>query len=96
MAKKKTTGKQLPLIDVEPENMKGILPKAHEYKEAVTERLAWLASETKLKAELLALIKEAKIKPLEDGVIRFCCDGVVISVTPRDELIKVKEDNPDD
>ena len=72
--------------------MKEILAKAREYKKTQGERIGWLASEKQLKQELLALIKEAKLKPLEDGIIRFRCDGCVISVTPRDELVQVKED----
>ena len=91
MAKTQKKEKQLALIDIEPKNMKEILKKAREYKNAQTQRLSWLASEKEFKHEVLALVKEAKLQPLEDGVIRFHCDGVIISVTPRDELIRVKE-----
>lgn len=89
MAKKKT-GKQLDLIDVKPKQSKKILAVANDYKEAVSERQGWLAQEVKLKTELLDLIKKENLTPLKDGVIRFDIDGTVISVTPRDELVKVK------
>lgn len=91
--RKKPKDEQLDLIDVQPENAKEIIKVAREYKEAQRERLAWLKSETDSKQQLLSLVKEAKLKPLEGGVIRFKVDGVLISVTPRDELVKVKEDD---
>ena len=31
-------------------------------------------------------------KKLDDGTIRFRCDTLTVSITPRDELIKVKEE----
>ena len=93
---KKNKEKQLPLIDVEPENMKEILGRARLYKEAQTERIAWLVQEKEHKQAILTLVKEAELKPLENGVIRFHCDGVIISITPRDELVQVKEDSAEE
>ncbi len=90
MAKEKKKGKQLELIDVSPKNSKKLLAVALEYKEAQTERLAYLAEEKRLKVEFLDLVTAAKLTPLKDGVIRFSLDGNVITVTPRDELVQVK------
>jgi hypothetical protein len=85
-----TPGEQLELIDVGPENMKKIKPVARKYKAAQKARLEALAQEVKLKGELLGLIRESGVKPMDDGTIRFQCDGLLITATPRDELVKVK------
>ena len=89
MGKKK--GKQLPLIDVQPENAEPIVAAAKEYKEHQTDRLNSQRDENKAKAKVLRLIKAANLQPLDGGVIRFEHDGYYFSVTPRDELIEVKE-----
>ena len=39
------------------------------------------------------MVKDAGLKRLDDGTIRFKVDGMLITVTPRDELIRVKEDD---
>ena len=79
------------LIDVRPENEKAILAKAKEYKRFSAKRQEILAEEVSAKKELLELIHESGVKPLEDGKIRFTSDGFTITVTPRDELVRVKE-----
>ncbi len=95
MAKKKKketeSGEQLELIDVSPENAKPIIAAARAYKKHQAVRLSALAKEIKQKQVILELVKEAKLQPLDNGVIKFECDGVVISITPRDELVKVSE-----
>lgn len=87
-------GTQLDLIDVGPENLKKILPLAREYKELVKGRMAILDQEVAAKKRLLELVKEAKLKPGEDGKIRFRADGMTITVTPTDFKIKIKDENP--
>ncbi len=87
------TQEQLELIDVKPENMKEIVPAARNYQKTKVARMKATERETKAKVELLSLVKAAKLKPLDDGVIRFKCEGLLISITPRDELIKVKEED---
>ena len=94
MAKKKskgTKGEQLDLIDLAPENAKAIVAAARIYKMRQKERLEALKMEIAEKQKVLALVRDAKLKPLPDGKIRFKYDGFTISVTPRDELIQVKE-----
>lgn len=86
-------GEQLDLIDVAPENAKKILGVAKRYRAAQTQRLAALESEVAEKQKLLELIKEANLQRLEGGKIQFRCDGLIITVTPRDELVKVKDEN---
>lgn len=88
---KTEVGEQMPLIDVTPENIKTILPAAKEYQKAKTSRMKATDKEVAAKNKLLGLVKNAKIKPLDDGTIRFRCENFTISITPRDELIKVKE-----
>lgn len=90
------TGEQLDLMEVGPENSQEIIRCARWYKAAQTKRIAALEEEIEAKGKLLALVKEAKLQRMEDGKIRFHCDGFTITVTPRDELIKVKADEEDD
>ena len=86
------TEEQLELIDVSPENMKEIKPAATAYQKAKSARINATVKEVETKTKLLGLVKAAKMKALDDGVIRFRCDGLLISITPRDELVKVKEE----
>jgi hypothetical protein len=99
MAKKKnaesTVGEQMDLIDVAPENMKKIKPLAKKYRAAVKRRMAVLDEEKELKDKLLDMVKAAHLSRLEDGTIKFRCDGMLITVTPRDELIRVKGEEED-
>ena len=90
-AKSKKAGKQLDLIDVAPENAKPIIELAKQYKEALTERLAALKEEVRLKQLILQLVNEAGLQRLPDGDIRFEYDGFQVTVTPCDDKIKVKE-----
>jgi len=87
-----TTGEQLDLLDVGPENSKEIVKQAKHYKVALSRRIEALQEEVTAKEKLKALIKEANLKPMDDGKIRVHVNGYTITVTPRDELIQVKED----
>jgi multidrug resistance efflux pump len=84
-------GEQLDLIEVAPENAKKIVAVARKYKSAQAERLAALEVEVAEKQNLLELVRQAKL-PLVDGKIKFKTDGYIITVTPRDELVKVKNE----
>ena len=81
------------LIDVTPENSQEIIAQARAYKAAQELRIDALEDEVAAKVKLLALIKEANLARLPDGKIRMRLDGYTITVTPRDELVKVKEDS---
>jgi len=91
--KKETTEKneQLDLIDVHPENAKEILRVAKTYKRLQKERLTISDKQVNAKQKILDLVKQAKLKRLEDGTIKFSLDSITISITPRDELVKVKD-----
>jgi hypothetical protein len=89
-------GAQLELIEVGPENLQAIKPIAKRYKTALQVRVKALQQEIAAKQQILALVKEAKLSRLADGSIRFKCDGLLITVTPRDELVKVKDENKED
>lgn len=91
-----TSGEQLALIDVTPENLKAIKPIARRYRAAMQTRVDALKEEVEAKQQILALVKDAHLSRLEDGTIKFRCDGMVITVTPRDELVKVKEEDEGD
>jgi len=99
MAKKNesesTSGEQMDLIDVTPKELKRILPIAKEYRRVVKQRVKLTAKEVTLKGQILEEVKKAKLPRLDDGSVRFKCDGITISVTPRDELVKVKEADED-
>lgn len=94
MAKTKIneTGEQLDLIDVAPKNAKAIVEAARLYKKFQATRLTALGKEIEQKHQVLTLVKVAKLQPLNGGKIRFKYDGVIISVTPRDELVTVKDE----
>lgn len=89
MAKKKS-GEQGMLLDVAPKNQKALAVKAKAYREKMLERKAALDEEIQLKAELLAMVKEAGVQEV-DGKIVLNVDDVTITVKHRDELIQVKE-----
>lgn len=89
-------GEQMDLIDVKPENLNEIKPVAKKYRAAVKRRMKALEDEIQLKGEILELVKAADLKPLDNGVIRFKCDGMTITITPRDMLVKVKDESGDD
>lgn len=86
------SGKQLELIDVAPENAKPIIAAGRRYKKAQKARLEALAEEIKLKDKIRQLAKDANIKRLENGVIRFTYNGVTICITPQDEKVTVKDE----
>ncbi len=88
---KKKTGEQLQLIDVGPKNLKEILAAVKVYKSHQEDRQGSLKEEIKAKAHVHKLVKAAKLTPLKDGVIRFECDGNIISIEPRDEVIRIKK-----
>ena len=98
MGKNKDTpsGEQMDLIDVTPESLKEIKPIAKRYKAAMQARVEALKEEVEAKQGILSLIKDAHLSRLQDGSIKFKCDGMVITVTPRDELVKVKEEKKGD
>lgn len=97
MARRRATTEdiQLDLIEVGPENAKAMKPVIRKYKAAVMERTSWLAEEKKQKVKLLAMVKEAGLQPDNDGVIQFSLNGIVVKITPRDELVQIKTPNED-
>jgi hypothetical protein len=87
----KEKGEQLDLIDVAPKNAKAIIAEARLYKENSSKRISYLVKEKEHKHNILELVKAAKLQPLDGGKIKFEYDGVMISIEPRDELVKVKD-----
>lgn len=84
-------GEQLPLIDVGPKNLKKIGPLVRKYSAIMHERVKLLESECKLKQQILNLVNKEHLSRLPDGSIRFTCDGTMIEIIPRDEVIRIKE-----
>jgi len=91
MAKRGRKQKQLELIETLPENIQEIVDVAIEYRESVVERQAMLRKEVELKTKVKDMAIKAGLKRLPDGVIRFKYDGVLVSITPQDDKIKVKD-----
>lgn len=96
VAKAQSGDEQMDLIDVGPENLQKIVPHARRYRQAVRERMRWGRAETDEKEHIRRLVRDAELSRLPDGSIRFRCDGLLISLTPRDELIKVKDEKEGD
>ena len=81
---------QMDLLDFRPKNIEEITKWAKEYRETLTTRIQWLEEEKAQKAKLLQLVRDSGAKPIDDtGKILLVCDGLKITVTPRDELIQV-------
>lgn len=91
MAKKVAEGEQLDLIDVLPENAKGIIAEVKLYKKYQNARREYLKKEVQQKTRVLELIKAAKLTRMDDGKIRFKYEGYIVVVTPRDDLIRISE-----
>jgi len=92
--KKKEAGEQLDLMDVQPENAKEIIAAAKLYKKHQKARLAAGVKEKEQKTLILELAKKADIQVLAGGKIKFTVDGMMIEITPRDELVQVTEKAP--
>lgn len=87
----KESNEQLDLIDVQPENAKVIVSAARLYKKFQAARLAAGTKEADQKQKVLELMRAANLQPLEGGKLKFKYENVTVSVTPRDELIEIKE-----
>lgn len=99
MAKKKkksskiVTGEQMDLLDVAPKNAKEIIAAARLYQKYQAARVKALAKEIEQKTLILELVKKADLQELGGGKIDFEVDGIRITITPRDELVKVTDAN---
>lgn len=91
MQKEVEKGEQLDLIDVTPKNAKPIIAVAREYKQHQRARMKAGAKEEECKKKILDMVNKANLQRLEGGKIKFEYDGVMISITPRDELVQVKD-----
>ena len=89
--KPKTSGEQMPLMDVGPENNQEIVEAVRTYKAHQHDRIAAGKKEFEAKQKVLTLVKKSELKPLQNGVIKFTCENAEIEVTPRDVLITIKE-----
>lgn len=90
---------QLQLLDVDLPEVKEIKSAARAYRRAQQARLKAGAEEMKYKGQLLEVVKAAQesgnIKPDEDGAFKVKVGDLTISVTPRDELVRVRFDKDD-
>jgi hypothetical protein len=91
--KTENAGEQMDLIDVHPENEKEILEAVKVYKKYQSQRLKFLDKEVAQKKKVLELVHAADLQRLSDGRIRFRCDNFIITVTPSDEKIKIKDED---
>lgn len=88
---KKESGGQAELFEIHGENAKLIVAAAVLYKKHQKARLAAAAKEAEQKALILELVKQADLQVLAGGKVKCTVDGMTITVTPRDELVQVKE-----
>jgi len=87
------TDEQMDLMDVQPENAQEIIEAVKKYKKFQGARIKAGIKEVELKGIVKNLVKAAKLQPLEDGVTKLRFNHVEISITPRDEIIKIKYDD---
>lgn len=93
---KAEAGEQIPLIDVEPENVKAILKRARVLLNAKADAKDARECAAEAESALVTEIMAAKLKPV-DGVWRVPVDGMIITVTPREHAVKIEETgNPAD
>lgn len=92
--KEKTeVGEQMQLIDVSPKKAKPIIAAARILKKLQVARSSAQEKENSQKSKLLNLVEEANIQRLPDGKIKFTYDGVLLTITPKQESISVKEED---
>ena len=98
MSKRKSVEaeEQQELFEVEPQNAKVIARHARAYKRSQSARSEALAEEVKHRRKLLEAVKEAGVVANQDGSLRFRANGAIISVQPRDELVRVKFEGDED
>jgi len=48
-------------------------------------------NEVEYKHRVIELVKEARLQPINGGVIKFEYDGLTISLAPKEMELKVKE-----
>ena len=85
------SGGQLDLIDFHPESSGEIIKAARAYKKYQAARIAAGNKEVTQKQKIVRLVRAEELQTLEDGKIKFELDNMVISIEPRDELVKVKD-----
>jgi len=85
------SGEQLDLIDVAPKNAKPIIAVAREYIKFRDSHMAVQKNEVEYKHRVIELVKEARLQPINGGVIKFEYDGLIISLAPKEMELKVKE-----
>ncbi len=90
-SEKVKSGEQLSLMDVGPKNLKKIAPIARRYRDNVRERLAIQALEKADKEAIKKLVHAAGLTRLPNGHITFTCDGLLIDLEPKDEVVHVKD-----
>lgn len=88
-------GEQMDLIEVDAENAKVLKRWAKAYKKAQAARMEAGREEQDKKRKLLAAVKEADVQMIDEQW-KLRVDGMIITVKPRDELVRVKEDNEDE
>ena len=88
-------GEQLDLIDVTPEIAKQLKRLGRTYQRYKRERIAALTKEVEYKTKLLGALRDSKVPKQADGSIKCRLDGMKITVTPRDDLVRVFFDKDD-
>jgi len=78
------------LFETLPEELKGVAEIAKDYKKVQAQRIAALNEEKNLKQQILDAVHEADIKPV-DGKVTFTVEDIIITISPRDELVQIKE-----
>lgn len=86
-----TLGEQMDLLDVGPENLELMKPVARRCKVAEKKRAKAVDEKKKAEAEIVELVKDAKLKPNAQGNIEFVVDGLRVKVKPHEWKVTVSE-----
>lgn len=85
-------GDQMTWIDLNPEELKAIMPKIRKYRQIVKQRVTLTAQEVELKEAIKEFFHKSDYQRLSDGSIKVHCEGLRIRIIPQDEKIEIKED----
>jgi hypothetical protein len=91
MAKEKVDTETGEMFDITPENQKEILAFAKQLKKVSAKKKSLADDEKVARHELIEAVRSAGLQPMDNGVIILKINGMTITVTPKEENVKIQE-----